>query len=132
MAKPAEAQQTALMADLAKVNPEFAAPRPSLAHASPAGPSLHLPADAVQRHAQMFCRIWSSLPRATGLENLRRGPADDSTRTVTVTRTDNDGSVTESVEAFTAGDRRIVDEETNSYLADAGVEKRPGGLRSLD
>lgn len=66
---------------------------------------------------------------AAGPENLRRGPLDDSTRTVTVTRTDKDGSVTGSVEAFTAHDRRIVDEEANSYLADAGVEKRPAGFR---
>jgi hypothetical protein len=66
---------------------------------------------------------------AAGPENLRRGPVDDSTRTVTVTRTDKDGSVTESAESFTAEDRRIVDEGANSYLADAGVEKRPGGFR---
>lgn len=66
---------------------------------------------------------------AAGPENLRRGPADDSNRTVTVTRTGKDGSVTESAEAFTAGDRRTVDDDTNSYLADAGVEKRPGGFR---
>lgn len=67
---------------------------------------------------------------AAGPENLRRGPAvDDSARTVTVTRTDRDGTVTECIEAFTAHDRQIVDEETNSFLADAGVEKRPGGFR---
>jgi hypothetical protein len=48
---------------------------------------------------------------------------------VTVTRTGRDGTVTESTEAFTARDRQIVDEEVNSYLADAGVEQRPGGFR---
>lgn len=68
---------------------------------------------------------------AAGPENLRRWPADDSTRTVTVTRAGRDGSVMESVESFTAEDRRVVDEEANSYLADAGVEKRPGGFRWL-
>lgn len=58
---------------------------------------------------------------AAGPENLRRGPAvDDSARTVTVTRTDRDGTVAETTEAFTARDRQIVDEEANSYLADAG------------
>ena len=67
---------------------------------------------------------------AAGPENLRRGPAvDDSARTVTLTRTDKNGTVIETIEAFTAHDRQIVDEEVNSYLADAGVEKRPGGFR---
>lgn len=67
---------------------------------------------------------------AAGAENLRKGRAvDDSVRTVTVTRTDKDGTVTESTEAFTACDRGIVEEEANSYLADAGLEKRPGGFR---
>ncbi|MBT2550862.1 DUF5956 family protein [Arthrobacter sp. ISL-65] len=67
---------------------------------------------------------------AAGPKNLRRGPAaNDSARTVTVTRTDKDGTVTESTEAFTARDRQIVEEGANSYLADAGVEKRPGGFR---
>lgn len=42
---------------------------------------------------------WGALIEwAAGPENLRRGPLDDSTRTVTVTRTDKDGSVTGSVE----------------------------------
>ncbi|KRE44564.1 hypothetical protein ASG92_12920 [Arthrobacter sp. Soil736] len=67
---------------------------------------------------------------AAGPENLRRGPlADDSTRTVAVTRQDKDGNVTKSGEPFTAEDRQIVVEAVNSYLADAGVEQRPGGFR---
>lgn len=67
---------------------------------------------------------------AAGPENLRRGPvADDSIRTVTVTCLGRDGSVTESVEPFTAADRRMVDEDANSYLAAAGVGQRPGGFR---
>lgn len=67
---------------------------------------------------------------AAGPENIRRGPlADDSTRTVIVTCIHKDGSITESVEPFTAQDRRTVDEDANSYLADAGVEQRPGGYR---
>jgi hypothetical protein len=69
---------------------------------------------------------------AAGPENLRRGPRqDDSARTVAVTRTDKDGNVVGSVEAFTAEDRRIVEEEVNAYLADAGVEQRPPGFRWL-
>ncbi|MGN7250176.1 MULTISPECIES: DUF5956 family protein [unclassified Arthrobacter] len=67
---------------------------------------------------------------AAGPENLRRGPRqDDSARTVAVARTGTDGSVVESVEAFTAEDRRIVEEEANAYLTDAGVEQRPPGFR---
>jgi hypothetical protein len=67
---------------------------------------------------------------AAGPEKLRQGPAvDDSARKVTLTRTDKNGTVIETIEAFTAHDRQIVDGEVNSYLADAGVEKRPGGFR---
>ena len=67
---------------------------------------------------------------AAGPENLRRGPRqDDSARTVAVTRTDRDGNVVKSVEAFTAEDRHIVEEEANAYLAEAGVEQRPPGFR---
>jgi hypothetical protein len=67
---------------------------------------------------------------AAGPENLRRGPQqDDSARTVAVTRTDKDGNVAESVEAFTAEDRQIVEEEANAYLAEAGVAQRPPGFR---
>jgi hypothetical protein len=67
---------------------------------------------------------------AAGPENLRRGPLqDDSARTVAVTRTDKDGNVVESVEAFTTEDRHIVEEEANAYLAEAGAEQRPPGFR---
>lgn len=64
-----------------------------------------------------------------GAENLRRSPVDDRARTVTGTRTYPDGSVEEFNVPFTAEDRAIVDESANSYLADAGVEERPGGFR---
>lgn len=37
---------------------------------------------------------------------------------------DRDGNVTEFLEPFTAEDRRMVDEDANSYLADAGVDSR--------
>lgn len=40
-----------------------------------------------------------------------------------------DGHITESAETFTARDRQLVDTDANSYLADAGVEQRPGGFR---
>ncbi|MDQ0619163.1 DUF5956 family protein [Arthrobacter globiformis] len=67
---------------------------------------------------------------AAGPENLRRGPLqDDSAGTVAVTRTDKDGNVVEWVEAFTAEDRQIVEEEANAYLAEAGAEQRPLGFR---
>ena len=87
--------------------------------------------------------MWESVPEggpvegwealigpAAGPEKLRRGPAvDNSARTLNVTRTDKNGTVIETTEAFTAHDRQIVDEEVNSYLADAGVKQRPGGFR---
>lgn len=67
---------------------------------------------------------------AAGPEKLRIVPAvDNSARTLNVTRTDKNGTVIKTTEAFTAHDRQIVDEEVNSYLADAGVKQRPGGFR---
>ena len=65
---------------------------------------------------------------AAGPENLRRVPlVDDSTRTVEVRCIDRDGNVTEFLGPFTAEDHLGVDEDADSYLADAGVEPRPGG-----
>ena len=71
----------------------------------------------VEGWAELDENGWGALiGRAAGAENLRRGPAvDDSARTLNVTRTDKDGTVIESTEAFTARDRQIVDEEVNSY-----------------
>ena len=85
----------------------------------------------VEGWAELDENGWEALiGRAAGPENLRRGPAvDDSARTLNVTRTDKNGTVIETIEAFTAHDRQIVDEEVNSYLADAGVKQRPGGFR---
>ena len=49
---------------------------------------------------------------AAGPEKLRQGPAvDDSARTVTLTRTDKNGTVIETIEALTTHDRQIVDGE---------------------
>jgi hypothetical protein len=64
---------------------------------------------------------------SAGAENLRRIPVDDTARTVRVTTTGPTG-VRRTEEAFTAEDRLSVDEDANSYLADAGAPQRPNGF----
>jgi hypothetical protein len=64
---------------------------------------------------------------AAGAENLRRAPVDNTARTVRVTTTGPTG-VRKTEEAFTAEDRLSVDEDANSYLADAGALQRPNGF----
>jgi hypothetical protein len=64
---------------------------------------------------------------SAGAENLRRTPVDDTARTVQVTTTGPTG-VSKAEAAFTAEDRLSVDEDANSYLADAGAPRRPNGF----
>jgi hypothetical protein len=67
---------------------------------------------------------------AAGPQNLRRFPNPDIGRAVSMTCIR--GGVTEQCEeAFTADDRRIVDDSVDDYLADAGIPARPRGYRSF-
>jgi hypothetical protein len=65
---------------------------------------------------------------AAGPQNLRRFPNSDIGRVVSMTRT-RDGVTEQFEEAFTADDRRTVDDSIDDYLADAGIPARPRGYR---
>lgn len=62
-----------------------------------------------------------------GVQNLRRQPVNDTARTILVTRTSVSGTA-QTEEPFSPADRALIDEEANSYLADAGVPPRPDGF----
>lgn len=82
---------------------------------------------------------WTELPEtgwgmlaawAAGTENIRRYPVDDTGRQVRVT-TETGTSTETRFDPFTTSDRQAVDEDIESYLADAGVPAPPRGYTWL-
>jgi hypothetical protein len=63
-----------------------------------------------------------------GVENLVREPRSFEGRTIEVTWVGPNGTERSSSEAFTAADMESVDDDIDSYLADAGVPLRPRGF----
>lgn len=64
---------------------------------------------------------------AAGTANVRKTPIADLGRTVKVECHDADGTVRVWTEPFTAADREVVDEATESYLIAAGIPAPPRG-----
>ncbi|WP_223917556.1 DUF5956 family protein [Arthrobacter sp. NicSoilC12] len=86
-------------------------------------------AEPSDRWAELDETGWDALIGwAAGAQNLRRSPNSDAGRTVSMTCTR--GDATEHFdEPFTEGDRQVVDDSVDAYLADAGIPARPRGYR---
>jgi hypothetical protein len=63
-----------------------------------------------------------------GVENLVREPTSFEGRSIEVTCVGPDGTERSRSDAFTAADMESIDDDIDSYLADAGVPLRPRGF----
>ena len=78
---------------------------------------------------QMTETGWDALKLwCAGPDNRARAPRDDRDRTVRVV-CETGGTVTQTIEPFTADDLRIMEEAIDSYLAEGGVPPLPRGYR---